>query len=78
MKSIQIGFIGLGRIADLHYLGYNNNKQAKVYAVCDSNLELAHIRKKQWNAEKVYTDYHDLLADTNVDAVEILTPHSLH
>jgi predicted dehydrogenase len=28
--------------------------------------------------EKTYTDYHQLLADPDVDAVEVITPHHLH
>ena len=78
MQQIHIGFIGAGRIADLHYLGYKNNKKAKLFAVCDINRELAKKRAKQWNAVKVYNEYHDLLSDTDIDAVEILTPHALH
>lgn len=78
MKQINIGFIGLGRIADLHYLGYKNNKQAKLYAVCDINPTLVEQRATQWHATVSYTDYNDLLKDPRIDAVEILTPHSLH
>jgi predicted dehydrogenase/putative sterol carrier protein len=75
---IQVGIIGLGRIADVHHPGYARTKEARIYAVCDSDNELAIRRKKEWRADKYYTDYHELLADPKVDAVEIITPHSLH
>lgn len=75
---INVGFIGCGRISDVHSPGYKNNKDARIYAVCDSNPETVRIREKQWKAEKAYTDYRELLADPKIDAVEILTPHSLH
>lgn len=78
MKQINVGFIGLGRIADLHFLGYKNNKNAKLYAVCDINKKLVEQRAKQWRVPALYTDYNDLLKDPRIDAVEILTPHSLH
>ncbi|MEJ5362517.1 MAG: Gfo/Idh/MocA family oxidoreductase [Spirochaetota bacterium] len=78
MSKINVAFIGIGRIADLHYLGYKNNKNACLYALCDSNAKLLEQRKKQWKVSTIYTNYRDLLADPKVDAVEILTPHALH
>ena len=75
---IRVGIIGLGRIADVHYPAYRRSKTARLYAVCDTSEDLARVRQKQWKAEKVYTDYRDLLADPSIDAVEIITPHSLH
>ncbi|MEW6528187.1 MAG: Gfo/Idh/MocA family oxidoreductase [Spirochaetota bacterium] len=78
IEKIHVGFIGLGRIADLHFLGYKNNKYAKLYAVCDINQKLVEQRAKQWHATAAYTDYNDLLNDPHIDAVEILTPHLLH
>jgi predicted dehydrogenase len=78
MKMINVGFIGCGRIADLHFEGYRNNPNARLYAICDSNPNILAARKKQWNVEKTYTDYRKLLADSEIDAVEIITPHDLH
>jgi predicted dehydrogenase/putative sterol carrier protein len=78
MKKINVGIIGLGRIADVHAPGYENNKEAQIYAVCDIQEEAALKRKKEWNAVKHYTDYKELLNDPEIDAVEILTPHDLH
>ncbi len=78
MEKLNIGIIGCGRIADLHYPGYKNSKEARIYAVCDTNPETAAMRKRQWKAEKSFTDYRELLADPGIDAVEILTPTMLH
>jgi predicted dehydrogenase len=75
---LQVGFIGCGRIADLHVPGYREDIGAKIYAVCDANAETAERRKNEWGAEKAYTDYRELLADPAVDAVEVLTPQFLH
>ncbi|MCP4577690.1 MAG: Gfo/Idh/MocA family oxidoreductase, partial [Deltaproteobacteria bacterium] len=46
--------------------------------VCDTNQELAKTRQKEWKAEKCFFDYKELLADSNVDAVEILSPQPIH
>lgn len=77
-EKLNVGIIGLGRIADLHFPGYRSNRKARIYAVCDADEETARRRKKELKADKSYTDYRDLLADPEVDAVEILTPQHLH
>ncbi|NQT04612.1 MAG: Gfo/Idh/MocA family oxidoreductase [Dehalococcoidia bacterium] len=78
MSQLCVGLIGVGFIADLHYLGYKDNPRVKLHAVCDVDEALLQRRAREWGVEKVYTDYHKLLADPNVDAVEVLTRHHLH
>ena len=78
MEKINVGIIGCGRISDLHYPGYRNNKKARIFAVCDTSKDIAIQKKNQWKADKYYTDYRYMLQDPEVDAVEILTPHHLH
>ena len=75
---LNIGIIGAGKIADLHAPGYLENPDARIYAVADNGPGVAESRVAEWGAEKPYTDYRAMLDDPNVDAVEILTPHSLH
>ncbi|NWF68336.1 MAG: Gfo/Idh/MocA family oxidoreductase [Chloroflexi bacterium] len=80
MDVLRTGFIGTGRISDLHALEYLENPRAKIVAVCDQNLELAQQRGAAWGvpANRIFRDYHDLLALTDVDMVDILLPHHLH
>jgi predicted dehydrogenase len=75
---INVGIIGCGRIADLHYLGYKGNPHARVFAVCDTDAERAEKRRVEWGAERAYTNYRDLLQNPDVDAVEVLTPFETH
>jgi predicted dehydrogenase len=75
---LRVGLIGVGRIADLHYLGYKNNPKVQLYAIADLNRELLERRTREWRIESAYTDYRHLLADRKVDAVEVITPHHLH
>ena len=35
-------------------------------------------KSQEWNGEKVYNDYRQLLDDPKVDAVEVIVPHNLH
>lgn len=78
MEKVNVGFIGCGQIANLHYPAYKKYDKARLLAVCDTDPELLAERKKEWKVEKTYTDYHELLADPDIDAVEIITPHKLH
>ena len=78
MEKINIGFIGCGRISDLHYFGYSLIPEARVKAVCDTDYSKAEEKKLGWGAAKAYRDYRDLLADPDIDAVEILSPQLLH
>ena len=78
MDKLRVGFIGVGRITDLHYLGYKDNPNAELYVLCDTDETLLQQRVREWGVGKAYTDYHQLLADPNVDAVEVITPHHLH
>ena len=78
MSKLQVGLIGIGRIADLHYEGYKDNPKVELCAICDSNEEILRQRKEQWNVRKAYKDYQELLQDQSIDAVEVITPHHLH
>lgn len=75
---IRIGFIGCGRIADLQCLGYLDHPRAEIRAVCDLDHDRAKRRAEQWGVARIHGDVDALLADPEIDAVEILTPHHLH
>jgi len=78
MDLVRLGIIGGGRIADLNILGYLDHPRCKIVAVCDLNPDTARRRQKEWKAERAVTDYKELLASPDIDAVEILSPHRLH
>lgn len=80
MEKLRVGFIGAGRISDLHAIEYLKNDRAELVAVCDSKLKTAQSRAEAWGvpSNRVFANYQDLLALKEVDLVEILTPHHLH
>jgi len=78
MNPIHVAIVGCGRISDLHQLGYRDCPDARIIAVCDTNQARARKKAKEWNVERVYTDYQQLLENKEVDLVELLTPHHLH
>ena len=71
---LRIGFIGVGRIADMHYEGYRDNPRARLYAVCDTDPDLLARRASQWEVENTYDDYRRMLEDPSIDAVEVIHP----
>ncbi len=77
-RSIRIGVIGTGNIAPLNVAGYLEHPQCDVVAVCDTRRGKAQAAADQWGAARVYTDLDELLADDDIDAVEICTPTMLH
>ena len=80
MDRIRVGFIGTGRISDLHALEYLRNPHTQIVALCDSDPALASGRAEAWGLDRpvICSDYHELLALDSVDLVEILLPHHLH
>ncbi|NLF77553.1 MAG: Gfo/Idh/MocA family oxidoreductase [Chloroflexi bacterium] len=80
MNELRVGFIGTGRISDLHALEYLANDRARIVAISDIDPGIARPRAEQWGvpSDRIFSDYHDLLALPDVDLVEILLPHHLH
>ncbi len=90
-ERIQVGAIGVGRISRGHDLPaifkYNG---ARVIAVCDLDTNRAELGRqfvtdaytkklgKPYDAVKVYHSYHELLANTEIDAVVVSTPDHQH
>ncbi len=77
-KTWNVGIIGAGSISHAHIAAYQNNPAVRIYAICDLNEERAQITAQKVKAEKVFTNYHDLLADPNIDAVSICTWNNTH
>lgn len=78
MKKLKVCVVGCGRIATLNVLGYKDNPDAEIYAVCDINPQKAKEYAKELNADKYYTDYEDVCADPEIDIIDLLVPHDLH
>lgn len=76
---MKLALVGCGTISQLNAPGYLQYDKCDVVALCDPNRERAEYRAKQWGiSPKIYTEYEDVLNDSNIDAVELLTPTHLH
>ncbi len=77
LDRVRVGIVGGGRIADLNKIGWIEHDRAEIVAVCDVNETTRAARAAEWQC-KAYAELGDMLADPEVDAVDILTPHHLH
>lgn len=76
---VRIGIIGVGAVSDFHHVpGIRIDPRASLTAICDPNAELLQQRQSEWGPVSACTDYRQLAADPNVDAVIIATPNFTH
>ena len=75
---LKIGIIGSGTIALTHLDAYKECRDAQVVAIADLNEELAAKTAAEYQIPAVYKDYHDLLREEEIDAVNIATPLFTH
>lgn len=78
INQLRMGVIGCGSIAGAHLPAQRALDETTTVAVCDLDEQAARARAEEFEVATIYRDYHDLLADDNVDAVAILLPHHLH
>src|ERR1700690_3305119 len=77
--TIKIGLVGCGGIATVHVRGYLKvSEHAQVVAVCDVVEKNAQERSEQAGGARIFSDYNTLLAETDVDVIDICLPHHLH
>lgn len=78
-KKDKVGFgvIGLG-MGRGHLEGYLKASNAEVVGIADINEARLNDCKKQYNLKNAFTDYHELLALKELDAVSIAVPNYLH
>jgi predicted dehydrogenase len=78
--TLRIGLIGCGGITRAHVDGWKTvADRAQVVALADVSEAAMQTRMAQLgHSVKLYTDYRQLLADPEIDAVDISLPHHLH
>ena len=74
---LSVGVIGAGGIARSHMNAIEANDNIRLVAVMDVDTDRAGAVAKEFGAS-AYTDLEPLLADAQVEAVHVCTPHYLH
>ena len=79
LTPIRIALVGAGRVCDYHHVpAIRLDPRAKLVAACDADPALLERRRGEWQIEKVTTDFDQLCADPEIDAVVIATPNFTH
>jgi len=76
-KKINLGIIGLGFIGKVHLRNCLNIKSVRVAAVADISKKALKFAQKL-GVKQLFTDYHKLLDQPDIDAVIISLPTHLH
>ncbi len=85
-KKIGIGVVSLGWMGRLHARSYRSvserfpelGVEARLVAAADPVEEAQRAAVEDLGFERAYADYHELLADPEVDVVSICSPNFLH
>lgn len=77
--AVRVGVIGTGQIARYRHIPeYASNPNVELVAFCDVVPEKARKLAEEYGVEEVFTNYEDLLAVDEIDAVSVCTPNYLH
>lgn len=77
-RKVKIGIIGCGTIGSVHAEAYATVSEAEVVALCDILPDRLKEKAERHKVAKTYENYHDLLADPEIEAVSICTPNDMH
>jgi predicted dehydrogenase len=76
-RKLRVGFAGLGRVFDLNVRGYLGHPEAEVAALCDADPAILARRAAEHSGARATRDFDELLR-SELDLIEILTPHPQH
>lgn len=78
-KKVKIAVIGTGRMGSVHVRNIVQQvPEADLAAVCDIRLEVAKAVADEMGIQRVVRDYHELLADPEIEAVLIAASTNAH
>ncbi|MBQ4145051.1 MAG: Gfo/Idh/MocA family oxidoreductase [Clostridia bacterium] len=74
---MKIGLVGIGGMGFVHFNSYKNIEDAQLVAVCDVDVETLNQKTEGFDLNR-YTDLDEMLANEELDMVDICTPTYLH
>jgi len=79
--QLRVGVVGAGWIGQVHGRAWRaNSSRARIVAVADTSPERAEglSRETAGGTARLYTDLQGILADPEVEAIDLCLPHNLH
>lgn len=79
-KHVRIGVVGSGFAAHFHLASYQKvyGEDFEIVGVYGRNKEKAAHLAKEWKLKKVWGTYEEMLADKDVDVVDLVIPNNMH
>src|SRR5579871_4835451 len=78
-RRVRVGVVGAGTFAEqAHIPGIQVHPQGEVVALCARNRERVAALAARYGVPGVHTDYRELIAQPDIDAVSVATPDVLH
>lgn len=79
MSIKKVAVIGCGTIANnSHIPAYMKNEKAEIKYFCDIIPERAEAAVEKYGCGKAVTDYKEVLADPEIEAISVCTPNKVH
>ncbi|HVL23080.1 MAG TPA: Gfo/Idh/MocA family oxidoreductase [Thermomicrobiales bacterium] len=76
-EQLRVGVIGCGA-GIFHLEGYREESRAKIVALAGLDTDRCHQLAKRFEIPRIYSDYRELLAQDDIDAVSVAVPNNLH
>src|SRR4030095_8515278 len=76
-KTIKVGVVG-GGFGRTHLLAYRKTPGVEVTAFCQRTKSKADQMARDFRIPRVFTDYREMLAHSDLDAVSLTTPTNVH
>jgi predicted dehydrogenase len=79
MRELNVGIVGLGWVAGAHIDTFKTVRGARVAGVSSRRRPDADaLERRHGTRPKVYGSYEEMLADRDIDVIDICTPHPFH
>jgi len=77
-SQLKVGVIGLGGIANTHMPGWQASPHTEVVAGSDVRPEVFDTWKQKYGLTRFYENFQDLIADPEIDIIDICSPNMFH
>jgi predicted dehydrogenase len=80
MSRLRVGIVGCGEVTQILHLPslYQLNHQFEVAALCDISPTVLNGVGEVWGVQRRYSDYHELVTDSEIDVVLVANPNVDH